>query len=58
MPGNKKVTPPVSQQQRRFMGAVKEGKVPGVKPSVGREKLNADPGGKLPKRVSKGKPKR
>jgi hypothetical protein len=43
--------PPVSQAQRRFMGAVKSGKVPGVSPKVGKEYLDADEGGPLPKKA-------
>ena len=46
--------PSVSQAQNRFMHAVAEGEVKGVKPSVGKEFVAADHGrkvGKLPKHV-------
>lgn len=40
-----------SEAQRRFMYAAAEGKVPGIKPSVGREFVNASKGiANLPKR--------
>lgn len=48
--------PSVSQAQNRFMHAVAEGGVKGVKPSVGKEFVAADHGrkiGKLPKHVRK-----
>lgn len=45
--------PPVSEAQRRYMGAVSQGDVPGVSPSVGKEFLSEDKGGKLPERVAK-----
>ena len=45
--------PPKSEKQRRFMGAVAAGKVKGVAPSVGKEYLAEDPGGKLPKTAKK-----
>lgn len=46
--------PSVSQAQNRFMHAVAEGEVKGVKPSVGKAFVAADHGrkvGKLPKHV-------
>ena len=51
--------PPVSQQQRRLMWAAasRKGGVGGVPQSVGREFAEADPGGKLPKRVKSKKRK-
>ncbi len=49
--------PVVSQAQRRFMYATEEGKVPNVKPSVGKDFIDASHGIKnLPER--KAKPKR
>ena len=48
--------PSVSQAQNRFMHAVAEGKVKGVKPSVGKDFVAADEGrkiGKLPEHVKK-----
>lgn len=49
MPGGKKTKPPVSQAQRRAMGAAMSGHSNlGIPKSVGREKIDADPGGKLP----------
>lgn len=54
MPG-RKTKPPVSQKQRAAMAAAAEGRSTiGIPAKVGREKIKADPGGKLPKR-SKGK---
>lgn len=48
--------PVVSQAQRRFMFAVKEGKVAGVKKSVGEDFISASHGlTGLPERVSKQK---
>lgn len=50
--------PVKSQAQRRFMFAVEEGKVPGVKPSVGKDFIDASKGlTNLPERTSK-KPRR
>ena len=47
--------PPVSEAQRKAMGAAKSGKSTlGIPAKVGREFIKADPGGKLPKRA-KGK---
>jgi hypothetical protein len=48
--------PSKSQAQNRFMHEAAEGKVPGVKPSVGKEFVAADKGrkvGKLPEFVAK-----
>jgi hypothetical protein len=48
--------PSVSQAQNRFMHAVAEGDVQGVKPSVGKEFVKADEGRKvkkLPKHVKR-----
>lgn len=48
--------PSVSQAQNRFMHADAEGKVEGVKPSVGKDFVKADEGrkvGKLPQHVKK-----
>lgn len=43
--------PPVSQAQRRAMGAAASGKSTlGIPKKVGREFIAADPGGKLPAR--------
>jgi hypothetical protein len=47
--------PPVSEAQRRFMGAAAHGDVKGVSPEVGKEFIQKDPGGKLPERVEKAK---
>ena len=50
--------PSVSQAQSRFMHAVAEGHVAGVKPSVGRDFVAADAGrkiGALPQHVAKPK---
>ena len=56
MPG-KPAKPPVSERQRRAMGAAASGhSTLGIPKSVGREKIAADPGGKLPKKA-KGKGK-
>ncbi len=49
--------PVVSKAQRRWAYAVKEGKVEGVKPSVGEEFLAAPAPAKLPEKVSKRKKK-
>lgn len=46
--------PPVSEKQRRFMGAHMRDKGPLGK--VAREYISADPGGKLPKSVKPQKP--
>lgn len=48
--------PAVSQSQRRLMfgAADKKGGMGGVPQSVGKEFANADEGGKLPEKVSKG----
>jgi len=44
--------PPVSQQQRKAMGAAAAGKSTlGIPKSVGKEFIAADKGGKLPKRA-------
>jgi hypothetical protein len=52
MPGGKKAKPPVSEAQRRAMGAAASGhSTIGIPKSVGKEKLAADKGGKLPKRA-------
>lgn len=45
--------PPKSEAQRRLMHAAAKGEVEGVPASVGREFVEADPGGKLPKRLKK-----
>lgn len=48
--------PSESQAQNRFMHAVAEGKIKGVKPSVGKDFVKADEGrkiGKLPQHVRK-----
>ena len=47
--------PPVSEKQRRFMGAHQKDKGPLGK--VAREYIGADPGGKLPKSAKSQKPK-
>lgn len=49
--------PPVSEKQRRFMGAHQKDRGPLGK--VAREYISADPGGKLPKsaKSTSGKPK-
>jgi hypothetical protein len=48
--------PPKSQQQRKAMWAAASGKSTlGIPKKVGKEFAKADPGGKLPKRVKKGK---
>lgn len=55
-PAKGKAMPSESQAQNRFMHAVAEGKVKGVKPSVGEDFVAADHGrkiGKLPKHVRK-----
>lgn len=44
--------PPVSEAQRRFMGAAAAGKIEGVPASVGKEYLEVDEGGKLPEKKS------
>jgi hypothetical protein len=56
MPG-RKTKPPVSQAQRAAMGAAASGhSTLGIPKAVGKEKIAADPGGKLPKSAkSKGK---
>ncbi len=47
--------PPVSQKQRKAMFAAASGhSTLGIPKSVGREFVNADPGGKLPARKSSG----
>ncbi len=47
--------PVVSQSQRRFMYAAEEGKVPGVKPSVGKDFIDASHGiTDLPEKKAKG----
>lgn len=46
--GEKLSKPPVSEAQRRLMGAAAEGKVSDVPASVGKEFIDADQGGKLP----------
>lgn len=57
MPGGRKAKPPVSEAQRRAMGAAMSGhSTLGIPASVGKEKIQADKGGKLPKRA-KGKKK-
>ena len=44
--------PPVSQAQRRAMGAAASGKSTlGIPKKVGKEFIAADPGGKLPQRA-------
>jgi 8-oxo-dGTP pyrophosphatase MutT (NUDIX family) len=43
--------PPVSEQQRKLMFAAAAGHVPDVPVSVGKEFVEADPGGKLPARA-------
>lgn len=49
MPGGKKAKPPVSEAQRRAMGAAASGhSTIGIPKSVGKEKIAADKGGKLP----------
>ena len=49
MPG-RKAKPPVSEAQRRAMGAAASGhSTIGIPASVGKEKIAADKGGKLPK---------
>ena len=49
MPGGKKAKPPVSEAQRRAMGAAASGhSTLGILKSVGKEKIQADKGGKLP----------
>lgn len=54
MPGGKKAKPPVSEAQRRAMGAAMSGhSTLGIPAKVGKEKIKADPGGKLPKRSKK-----
>jgi len=54
--------PPVSDKQRKFMRAAAANpamrKRTGVSKKVADEFNSADPGGKLPKRVKDGKPKR
>lgn len=45
--------PPVSEKQRRFMGAHQKDK--GALGKVAREYIAADPGGKLPKAAGKQK---
>lgn len=53
MPG-RKAKPPVSQKQRAAMAAAAEGRSTiGIPKSVGKEKIAADKGGKLPKRAKK-----
>lgn len=57
MPGGKKAKPPVSEAQRRAMGAAASGhSTIGIPKSVGKEKIAADKGGKLPNH-SRGKKK-
>jgi hypothetical protein len=51
--------PPTSQSQRRAMAAAAQGKSNiGIPKKVGKEFIEADPGGKLPKKVKEGKPGR
>jgi hypothetical protein len=50
--------PVKSKAQRRFMYAVEEGKVKGVKPSVGKEFLFHSASKNLPERVGKKKGKK
>ena len=51
MPGGKKAKPAVSEAQRRAFGAAASGhSTLGIPKSVGKEKIAADPGGRLPKR--------
>lgn len=51
--------PPVSEKQRRFMRwAAANPKASGVSKKVSGDFNRADPGGKLPARVSEGKPVR
>lgn len=55
MPG-RRTKPPVSQAQRAAFGAAASGhSTLGIPKSVGKEKLAADPGGKLPKHKAKKK---
>ena len=50
--------PPRSEAQRRAMGAAASGKSNlGIPKKVGKEFIEADKGGKLPRRVKKGKGK-
>lgn len=57
MPGGKKAKAPVSQAQRRAMGAAMAGHSNlGIPKRVGKEKIAADKGGKLPEHA-KGKRK-
>ena len=46
--------PPVSEKQRRFMGAHMKDR--GALGKVAREYIGADPGGKLPKKAKASKP--
>ncbi len=47
--------PPVSQKQRKAMYAAAAGKSTlGIPKKVGREFVNADPGGKLPRKAPSG----
>lgn len=56
MPGGKPVKPAVSQAQRAAFGAAASGhSTLGIPKSVGKEKIAADPGGKLPKHHRKKK---
>jgi hypothetical protein len=49
--------PPVSKAQRGAMYAAAQGKSNiGIPKKVGKEFIEADPGGKLPKKVKEGKP--
>lgn len=50
--------PVKSKAQRRFMGAVAAGKVPGVKASVGKEFLSHSAAKNLPEHVGKKKGKK
>lgn len=54
MPGGKKAKAPVSQAQRRAMGAAMAGHSNlGIPKSVGKEKIDADKGRKLPEKSKK-----
>lgn len=49
--------PPVSEKQRRAMGAAKAGKSNiGIPKSVGEDFISSDPGGKLPASAPSSKP--
>jgi len=54
MPGGRPVKPATSQAQRAAFGAAAAGNSTlGIPQSVGKEKIGADKGGKLPKRAKK-----